>query len=146
VIRRVAAILPLAAFAASATPAAAQIHTNAPQFLPIPGVTATEPGLAPSAPLPLAPPINPGYAPAVTGGLSPILTEPAGPLAEYPQPRPSTAYPAPQLPGPIDQQKMTAYRNDLLAQQWQSQGQGQSLASTQRGREILQQLNQPDMQ
>ncbi len=145
-IRRRAAIFLLGIFAASATPAAAQIHTTAPQFLPIPGVTQPEPGLAPSIPAPLAPPINPGYAPSATQGLSPILTEPAGPLAEYPQPRPSTAYPAPQLPGPIDQQKVTAYRNDLLAQQWQSQGQGQSLASTQRGREILQQLNAPDMQ
>jgi hypothetical protein len=134
-------LLLLAALALSALPAAAEVHVIAPQLLPLPGT-----GPVPSAPAPLAPPINPGYAPAAPRGLSPILTEPAGPVAEYPRPLPSTTYPAPQLPGPIDQQKMTAYRNDLLAQQWQLQGQGQSLASSPRGREILQQLNAPDMQ
>jgi hypothetical protein len=55
------------------------------------------------------------------------------------------AYPAPQLPGPIDQQKLQTYRNSLVSQQWQLQSEGLS-PSTTISREILQQLNAPDAQ
>ncbi len=101
------------------------------------------PAPAPAAPAPLPPPINPGYAATPSNGLSPLLTEP-GPFYQLSQP-PSPAYPPPQLPGPIDQQKMQSYRNDLRGQQWQLQSQGVSPDST-RSREIEQQLNAPDPQ
>ncbi len=136
--------LALAMLAAMAVPAAAQIHTSMPQLLPIPGLT--EPPLAAAAPspAPIPPPVNPGYAAAPSAGLSPILTTP-GPVYQLPQPTPP-AYPTPPLPGPTDQQKLTAYGNELRAQQWQLQSQGIPLGSTVRGREILQQLNAPDAQ
>jgi hypothetical protein len=144
-IRPAVAAVSLLLLASLAAPAAAQIHTTAPQFLPVPGVT--QPLLAPSAPAPapLAPPINPGYAPEASSGISPILTEPS-PIYELPQPQLSTTYPAPQLPGPIDQQKMTAYSNAIRAQQSQMQSQGVPLGSTYRGREIIDQLNAPSIQ
>jgi hypothetical protein len=115
----------------------AAIQTTPPQLLPMP-VT------APPAPEPIPPPINPGYAADPSDGISPLLTTP-GPLYQFPQPGPQP-FPPPPLPGPIDQQKLQAYRNDLRAQQWQLQSQGSSLGSTLRGRLILQQLNAPDPQ
>jgi hypothetical protein len=130
--RLAAAALLFAILAGSAGPAGAVIQTALPTLLfPMPA-----PAPAPS-PAPLPPPINPGYAPAPANGLSPILTQP-GPVYELPMNQP---YPPPQLPGPIDQQKMQSYRNDLRAQQWQ----GLSPDSV-RSREIQQQLNAPDPQ
>ena len=101
------------------------------------------PAVAPPPPAPLAPPINPGFAPAAPNGLSPSLTQ-SGPVYELPAPA-SPSYPPQQLPGPIDQQKMQAYRNNLSSQQWLLQGQGVS-PSSQYSREIQQQLNAPDPQ
>jgi hypothetical protein len=91
----------------------------------------------------MPPPINPGYAPAPPNGLSPVLTQ-SVPLYEVPAPA-SPTYPQLQLPGPIDQQKMQAYRNGLYGQQWQRE---RALISpdTVRSREIQQQLNAPDAQ
>jgi hypothetical protein len=129
-------VLALAIVGGWAVPAEAVIQTPLPQFLPIPAPT------PPPTPAPLAPPINPGYAGAETSAPSPILTAPGG--YEFPQP-PAPSYPAPQLPGPVDQQKLQAYRNSLIAQQWQLQSQGLSPSSTV-SRQILQQLNVPDAQ
>jgi hypothetical protein len=120
VIRRIAIALLFATIAGSAVPAGAVIQTPLPQLLPLPA-----PAPAPT-PAPLPPPINPGYAPAPSSGLSPLLTQP-GPVYQLPQPA-SPAYPPPQLPGPIDQQKMQAYSNSLYS------------------RQIQQQLNAPDPQ
>jgi hypothetical protein len=125
------------ALLATPRPANALIQTPLPQLLPIPAIT------PPPTPAPLAPPINPGYAAAPSDGLSPILSH-SVPLYELPQASPP-AYPAPQLPGPIDQQKLQAFRNGLVFQQWQLQSQGLS-PSTTSSREILQQLNAPDAQ
>ncbi len=91
----------------------------------------------------MPPPTNPGYAAAPPSGLSPLLSEP-GPVYQLPSPG-SPAYPPPQLPGPVDQQKMQAYRNNLYGSQWQLQQQGVS-PDSERSREIQQQLNQPDPQ
>ena len=72
--------------------------------------------------------------------VSPLLTEP-GPI--YPTPeRSSPAFPPPPLPGPVGQQNMQSYRNQLLDQQWQRERQAISPGS-ERSREIQQQLNQP---
>ncbi|HMD62384.1 MAG TPA: hypothetical protein VKF83_00205 [Stellaceae bacterium] len=91
-------------------------------------------------PAPMAPPINPGPAVAPPAGLSPLLAEP-GPI--YPTPeRAMPAYPSPQFPGPTGQQNMQSYRNNLLDQQWQLDRSGVS-PSSERSREIQQQLNQP---
>ena len=91
-------------------------------------------------PAPLAPPINPGPAVVPPAGLSPLLTEP-GPI--YPTPeRAIPPYPSPQLPGPTGQQNMQSYRNNLLGQRWQRERSGVS-PSSERSREIDQQLNQP---
>ena len=137
-INRVAgAVLALAIVASEAVSASAVIQTPLPQLLPLPAPT------PPSTPAPLAPPINPGYAAAPADGLSPILHE-SVPLYQLPQPS-APSYPAPQLPGPIDQQKLQAYRNGLVSQQWQLQSQGLSPGST-LSRQILQQLNAPDAQ
>ena len=125
--------------AGSAGPASAVSVTSFPQLLPLPPSAP-----APTTPAPLAPPINPGYVAGPPVGLSPLLSE-SVPLYQIPQPS-SLSYPPPQLPGPIDQQKMQAYRNDLRAQQYQMQSQGLSLGSTLRGQQILQQLNAPDAQ
>jgi hypothetical protein len=108
-------------------------QTRAP--VPLPGPTVFS---APT-PAPLAPPINPGPATVPPAGLSPLLTEP-GPI--YPTPeRPRPTFPSLQLPGPIGQQNMQSYRNQLLEQQWQRERQGASPGS-ERSREIQQQLNQ----
>lgn len=93
-------------------------------------------------PAPLAPPINPGPAVVPPAGLSPLLAEPA-PL--YPTPRQTLpAYPPPPLPGPVGQQNMQSYRNNLLGQQWQLERSGVS-PGNERSREIQQQLNQPGL-
>jgi len=52
------------------------------------------------------------------------------------------AYPPLQLPGATGQQNMQSYRNNLLDQRWQLERSGVS-PSSQRSREIEQQLNQP---
>ena len=103
------------------------------------------PTLAPTiysapTPAPLAPPINPGPAVVPPAGLSPLLTEPGPAYATPEQAMP--AYPSPQLPGPVGQQNMQSYRNNLLDQQWQRDRNGVSPGS-ERSREIQQQLNQP---
>jgi hypothetical protein len=131
------AVLALAIAGGWAGSANAVIQTPLPQLLPLPALP------PPSTPAPLAPPINPGYAAAPADGLSPILHE-SVPVYQLPQPS-APAYPAPQLPGPIDQQKLQAYRNGLVSQQWQLQSQGLSPGST-LSRQILQQLNAPDAQ
>jgi hypothetical protein len=139
-IRALGRVAVIVAALVSAGPASAVvIRTTLPQLLPQPPL-APPPTTLPPQP----PPINPGYATAPSAGLSQLLTTP-GPVYRFPQ-APAPSYPAPQLPGPIDQQKMQAYRNDLRAQQWQLQSQGVSLGSSQLGREILQQLNAPDAQ
>jgi hypothetical protein len=90
-------------------------------------------------PAPMAPPVNPGPAVVPPAGLSPLLAQP-GPV--YPMPeRAAPAYPPAPTPGPIDQQKMQAYRNSLLGQQRRLERQGVS-PDSQRGREIQQQLDQ----
>jgi hypothetical protein len=128
----------LAVVAGSTGSAGAAFQTALPQVLPLPPMAPARTSA------PLAPPINPGYAAAPADGLSPILST-SVPVYQFPQP-PNASYPPPQLPGPIDQQKLQAYRNDLHAQQWQLQSQGVSLGSTLLGRQILQQLNAPDTQ
>jgi hypothetical protein len=129
----------IAAFAVLTAAAALAAELGPPtQLLP-----QSLPAIAPSPPAPLAPPINPGFAPAAPNGLSPLLTQ-SGPVSEFPAPA-SPSYPPQQLPGPIDQQKMQAYRNNLSSQQWLLQGQGVS-PSSQYSREIQQQLNAPDPQ
>lgn len=133
-----AAVL-LAIIVGSAHPAGAVIPTTFPvRILILP-----TPPLAPTTPAPLPPPINPGYAAAPQTGLSPALSQ-SVPLYQLPQQAPAS-YPPPQLPGPIDQQKMQAFRNDLRAQLWQRQWQSVNPATT-RSREIQQQLNPPDWQ
>jgi len=93
-------------------------------------------------PAPLAPPINPGPANVPPAGLTPLLTAP-GPISPTPQ-RAMPAYPPPQLPGPVGQQNMQAYRNSLLGQQWQLERSGVS-PDSERSREIQQQLSQPGL-
>jgi hypothetical protein len=139
-IPRVAAGLLLAILGATAgTGAAVSAAPSGPvQLLPLPG-----PAPAPAAPAPLPPPINPGYAAAPPNGLSPLLTQ-SGPLFELPAPA-NPSYPPLQLPGPIDQQKMQAYRNGLYGQQWQGERAGIS-PDSERSREIQQQLSAPDAQ
>jgi hypothetical protein len=129
----------IASFAALSAAAAFAAELGPPnQLLP-----QSLPAAAPPPSAPLAPPINPGFAPAPPNGLSPFLTQ-SGPVYELPAPA-SPSYPPQQLPGPIDQQKMQAYRNNLSSQQWLLQGQGVS-PSSQYSREIQQQLNAPDPQ
>jgi hypothetical protein len=94
-------------------------------------------------PAPLAPPVNPGPAVVPPAGLSPLLTEP-GPVSPPPQ-RAMPVYPSLQLPGPVGQQNMQAYRNSLLGQKWQRERSGISPGS-ERSREIQQQLNQTSPQ
>jgi hypothetical protein len=94
-------------------------------------------------PAPLAPPVNPGPAVVPPAGLSPLLTEP-GPVFLPPQ-RAMPVYPSLQLPGPVGQQNIQAYRNSLLSQKWQRERRGISPGS-ERSREIQQQLNQTSPQ
>jgi hypothetical protein len=129
-------LLALFALFCSVSAPAAQL---APDLLP----QSLSPVIPPSAPAPLPPPINPGYAATPPNGLSPLLTQP-GPVYQLPAPG-SPSFPPPQLPSPIDNQKMRSYRNDLLGQQWQLQRNGVS-PDSERSREIQQQLNQPDPQ
>jgi hypothetical protein len=133
-IRPAAAALVVALVVGSAAPADAAIQTPLPQFLP-----QAAPAPVPITPAPLPPPINPGYAATPPNGLSPLLTQP-GPVYQLPQPA-NPAYPPLQLPGPIDQQKLEAYRNALRAQQWEGLSPG-----SERSRDIQQQLNAPDPQ
>jgi hypothetical protein len=129
----------LAMLTGPAASANAVIQTALPQLLfPLPS-----PAPTPTAPAPMPPPINPGYAATPPNGLSPLLTQP-GPVYALPQP-PNSSYPPLQLPAPIDQQKVQSYRNDLRSQQWQMQWRGLS-PSSERAREIQQQLNAPDPQ
>jgi hypothetical protein len=91
-------------------------------------------------PAPLTPPINPGPAVVPPAGLSPLLTEP-GPV--YPIPgRQGVPYPALQLPGPVDQQKLRSYRNGLVDERRRLERSGVSPGS-ERSREVQQQLDQP---
>jgi hypothetical protein len=94
-------------------------------------------------PAPLAPPVNPGPAVVPPAGLSPLLTEP-GPVFLPPQ-RAMPVHPSLQLPGPVGQQNIQAYRNSLLSQKWQRERRGISPGS-ERSREIQQQLNQTSPQ
>ena len=58
--------------------------------------------------------------------------------------RASPAYPSPPLPGPIGQQNMRSYRNNLQQQQWQRERSGVT-PDSERSREIQQQLNEPSL-
>ena len=91
-------------------------------------------------PTPLAPPTNPGPAIAPPASLSPLLTQPSQ-IFRIPE-RAGPSYPASPVPAPVDQQKMQAYRNDLIYQRFHLDRQGVSPAN-ERYREIQQQLNQP---
>jgi hypothetical protein len=121
----------LVALLGGAAVAAAQTRGPVPQS----PTTVTTP-----TPAPLAPPINPGPPPAPRDGLSPLLSQP-GPVNQTPQ-RAGPSYPSSSSLAPVDQQKMQGYRNDLVGQRFQLERQGVS-PSTQRFREIQQQLNQP---
>ena len=136
--RRSGKALFLAVLTGLSAPACAAVQTALPQILPIPGTVPVSP-----TPAPIPPPINPGYVASPPDGLSPILSE-SVPVYQLPQ-ESNPSYPPPQLPGPIDQQKMQAYRNDLRAQQYQFQSQGLATSSI-LGREIQRQLNAPDAQ
>jgi len=71
-----------------------------------------------------------------------LLAQP-GPV--YPTLRqPGPSYSASPNLAPLDQQKVQGYRNDLLGQRWQLERQGVS-PSSERYREIQQQLNQPSL-
>ena len=130
----------LALFAALNAAAASAAQLGPPtQLLP----QSLPAAATPNPPTPLPPPVNPGFAPAPPNGLSPLLMQ-SGPVYEPPAPV-SPSYPPQQLPGPIDQQKLQAYRNNLSSQQWLLQRQGVS-PSSQYSREIQQQLNAPDPQ
>lgn len=124
-------LLALSAEAASAAGAARPPI----QLLPLPTVTAAP------LPAPLPPPTNPGFAPAPENGISPLLLQP-GPAFPLPRSEPSTAYPPPSLPGPIDQQKLTSYRMWLQGQERLLERGGGPDAIL--GREIRQQLLQLD--
>jgi hypothetical protein len=115
---------------------AVSAQTRAPIPLPAPTVYA-----APT-PAPLAPPTNPGPAVAPPSGLSPLLTQPGPVYQPLPQARSLNTPSA--TPGPLDQQKMQSYRNDLLGQRWQLDRQGVS-PDNERYRELQQQLNQPGL-
>ena len=129
---KIAGIFLAALFGIAGATVAAQ--TRGPVLMPAPTIYS-----APT-PAPLAPPINPGPAVVPPAGLSPLLTEP-GPVYATPE-QAMPAYPSPQLPGPVGQQNMQSYRNNLLDQQWQRDRNGVSPGS-ERSREIQQQLNQP---
>ena len=118
----------------ASTAVTTQTRGPMPQLLPSPKVY-----VAPT-PTPQAPPIGAAPAPTPTNGLSPLLTQP-GPLFEPPER--ASASPSPgAVPGPIDQQKMQSYRNDLINQRFQLDRRGVS-PGNERYREIQQQLNQP---
>ncbi|MGH7046004.1 MAG: hypothetical protein ACREE2_06390 [Stellaceae bacterium] len=133
--RRAGGVLLAALFCAA--PAAAATKSPLPQFLPMPAP------VQPPAPVPPPPPVNPGYVAAPPNGLSPLLTRP-GPVYQFPRPT-APAYPRPALPGPIDQQKVQSYSNDLSGRLWQLQRQGANPGSLP-SRELEQQLNAPDSQ
>ena len=91
-------------------------------------------------PTPQAPPTGGAPAPTPPNGLSPLLTQPG--LLFGPPERATASPPPGAVPGPIDQQKMQSYRNDLINQRFQLDRQGVS-PGNERYREIQQQLNQP---
>jgi len=130
---KIIGILPAALFGVAGANVAAQTGGLVPTLAPTIYSAPT--------PAPLAPPINPGPAVVPPAGLSPLLTEP-GPVYQTPEQQAMPAYPSPQLPGPVGQQNMQSYRNNLLDQQWQLDRNGVSPGS-ERSREIQQQLNQP---
>jgi general secretion pathway protein N len=98
-------------------------------------------GLGPAGaqvPMPLQPPTAGAPPPPPPPGSvpSPILRGP-GAVPLGPQP----AYPSPVSPGPLDQQQLQAYRNNLITQQRQMEREGVSPANP-RYRDIQQQLQQ----
>jgi hypothetical protein len=102
------------------------------QLLPLPAIS------PPPVLTPLPPPTNPGAPAAPQGGISPLLLQP-GPVFAQPQPA-SPSYPAPTLPGPIDQQKISSYKIWLSGQQRLLERSGRSDDFL--SREIQQQLLQ----
>jgi hypothetical protein len=68
-------------------------------------------------PTPLAPPTGSAPAPAPRDGLSPLLSQP-NLISRAPE-LASPSSPSAPAPSPVDQQKMQAYRNDLLIQRFQ---------------------------
>lgn len=93
-------------------------------------------------PTPVAPPTNAAPAPAPRDGLSPLLSQPS--LIFRTPERVSPSSPSAPAPAPVDQQKMQAYRNDLINQRFQLDRQSVS-PGTERYREIERQLNQPGL-
>jgi hypothetical protein len=93
-------------------------------------------------PTPQAPATGTAPAPTPPNGLSPLLTQP-GLLVELPERASASPRPG-AVPGPIDQQKMQSYRNDLINQRFLLDRQSVS-PGTERYREIQQQLNQPGL-
>ena len=89
-------------------------------------------------PEPVAPPVSPPLPPAPTSSLSPILTNPA--LVNQPFGHAAAPTPTPVAPAPIDQQKMQAYRNDLITRQRALEQQGG--IGSEPYRAVQQQLNQ----
>ena len=93
-------------------------------------------------PTPVAPPTSAAPAPAPRDSLSPLLSQPS--LVFRTPERVSPSSPSAPAPAPVDQQKMQAYRNDLINQRFQLDRQSVSPAN-ERYREIQRQLNQPGM-
>jgi hypothetical protein len=118
----------------ASTAVTAQTRGPVPQLLPPPKVY-----VAPT-PTPQAPPTGAAPAPTPPAGLSPLLTQPG--LLFGPPERASGSPPPGAVPGPVDQQKMQSYRNDLINQRFQLDRQGVS-PGNERYREIQRQLNQP---
>ena len=113
---------------------AAAAQTNEPLRLP---ASPRSVYVAPT-PTPLAPPTS--AAPAPGDGLSPLLSQPS--LIFRTPERVSPSSPSAPAPAPVDQQKMQAYRNNLINQRFQLDRQSVSPAN-ERYREIQRQLNQP---
>ena len=126
----------LSALIIATSGAAAQ--TNEPLRLP---ASPRSVYIAPT-PTPVAPPTSAAPAPAPRDGLSPLLSQPS--LIFRTPERVSPSSPSAPAPAPVDQQKMQAYRNDLINQRFQLDRQSVSPAN-ERYREIQRQLNQPGM-
>ena len=105
------------------------------QLLPLPPI------IAPPAPAPVPPPINPGVPAAPLQGISPLLLQPGPVLTPPRRPSPSTAPPA--ASAPIDQQKTTGYGMWLSGQLRLLERSGTSPADP-HFRELQQQLLQLD--
>ena len=95
---------------------------------------------AQTSPMPVAPPVSPALPQLPLSAPSPILTKPG--LVHQPFGGTTAPLPPPAATAPIDQQKMGAYRSDLLSQQRALDRAGVSPGSPQY-REIQQQLQQP---